>query len=223
MSVPCSTSGRSVEASRNASSALTGRRLMNRSSSLRMRNSWSTFLCSAGILSYSGDPMAPNRIASLSSTACHVLSRIRLPCFFHAGMPNSSSRTSMATPRLAANQRTTRKVCATISEPMPSPGSTRIFFATGLFRLSVDPRPRRFVGGAECFYGNALAERHADVVQAGEQRGAALRLDLEPQPAAGRRRDRALLEVDADPGLPAGRELFSDRRNFLDGQAHRQQ
>src|SRR5690606_17294920 len=112
------------EAPSAAACGLTGRRLANRPSALRIASS----PCSGRTFAFGSDhfgpPTAPSRIASALRAASSVAAGSGSPWRSIAMPPMSCSANLKSWPKRAATASRTGTVAETISGPMPSPGST---------------------------------------------------------------------------------------------------
>ena len=127
----------------------------------------------AASLSYCGPPTAPNRTASAPLASVERCLGQRVAVRRRRPRRRPAPRRARSSSRRGQVRRSTRTACATISGPMPSPGSTAIFhwnshgFSARLRRSS---KARIFVG---------VAQRQADLVQPVEQAVLAERIDVE--------------------------------------------
>src|SRR5262245_26063352 len=232
MSRPLTISGLSELASIRASNTLAGRRLANRSISLRSRSRPRSGFLLKSAVSHFGPPTEPNSTASASSAVFIVASLSGTPCLSSAAPPTTSSLMSKPTARLLPIQAMILRTSFMTSGPMPSPGSTSrlrldaiVFFLLASGRLSgggVQPGLGFLLARLEVVDLRLLLHGEPDVVEAVQQAVLAERIDVEMHRAAVGSLDLLLLEVDLDDGVGAAarivHQLVDDLLRHLDRQ-----
>src|SRR5262252_6834778 len=121
MSVCSTTSRLSGEASTSMGKQVAGRRLANRSSSLRRPRRPRSGRFSWGRLSHLGPPTEPNRMASLRSQRARVAGGRGSPVPSIAAPPMRAGSNSKATPVARPTTSSTLRASGVTSCPMPSP------------------------------------------------------------------------------------------------------
>src|SRR5580700_2572583 len=212
-SSPRITSAFSVEASTSGSSTMAGRKLANRSSSLRSRRMEISGRLSNPNASHFGPPTEPNRMASASRALAIVSSVIGTPRASSEAPPTRSSDSSKVTMRRRSIQSSTRRTSRITSGPIPSPGRTSSFLLAGMARFPFGGRSgalgarhpglRLAPRGLETVDPRAVLQRLADVVQPVEQRVFSERIDIEVDFLAVRPDDDLAGKVDGDPRVAA--------------------
>src|SRR5260370_4310362 len=192
---PLTISGFRELASTSASNTLAGRRLANRSISLRSRRSPRSGFLLKSAVSHFGPPTEPNNTASASSALFMVSSLSGTPCLSSAAPPTTSSLMSKPTARFLPIQAMILRTSFMTSGPMPSPGSTSrvrldaiVFFLSGLrCRVSgrrVQPGLGVLLASLEVVDLRLLLPGQPDIVEAVQQAVLAEGVDLEMHRAA---------------------------------------
>ena len=142
-STPVSTSGLSVEANSKAGASLTGRRLANRPSALRMPSSPCSGRTFAVGLSHLGPPTAPSSTASLHWHKKTVSGGSGCPVASIAQPPRNSEPNTNSWPKRLPMASNTLTASAVTSGPMPSPGKSAIvaFIGRGSLHRRQWPAP----------------------------------------------------------------------------------
>src|SRR5262245_6257614 len=214
MSSPATTSGLRLEASASSGNTCAGRRLANRPSSLRRPRIACSGRLARGRLSYFGSPTAPKSTASADFTRASVFSGSGSPWAAYAVPPTSASSNS----RPSSSFFSTRRACAMISCPIPSPGRTATLLMSevpGKLRLAP------VLEGADLV---RLAQREADLVEAVQQAVLAERVDVEAEAlrVVGRR-DGLAFQVDYQPEAGKRGGLVEQAIDLVLAQHHRQE
>src|SRR5579884_163589 len=203
-SSPATRSRFRLEASASASNTTAGRRLANRSISLRSRNRPASGRMSKGTLSHFGPPTDPNSTASAALACASVTSVSGTPEASIAAPPTRPSLNSKLAMRRRSQNSASRNTSRMISGPMPSPASTRTLRFDGMFRLPSGaggghvPLPR--LPGARL--GLVSADRihlllgDADVIEAVQQAVLAERVEVEMHLLAVGAGNRLAVEID---------------------------
>src|SRR6185312_9488068 len=210
-SSPRTTSGYSVEASTSGSSTMAGRKLANRSSSLRRRRMASSGRSWKPSFSHFGPPTEPNRMASASRAFCMVSSVIGVPRASIAAPPTRSSDMSNVTMRRRSSQSMMRRTSRITSGPMPSPGriSSLLLAGIGSVPSCQSRRGRRNPWLAlppRCLVGvdlRRVLQRLADVVETVQQQVLAERVDIEVDFLAVRPHHHLARQIDGEAGVAA--------------------
>src|SRR5215469_9257450 len=229
-SSPSTISRLRLEASASASKTTAGRKLANRSISLRSRKMPRSGRSSNGRLSHFAPPTAPNSTASLATAAAIVSSVSGTPCSSSAAPPTRPSVTSKLAIWRRSKNSTRRNACRMISGPMPSPASTRTLrfdprvsaTSGSALRHTELPRarePRLLFIGADI---RRLLLGEPDIVQPVQQAVLAKRVDLEMDFFAIRARDRLGLQVDGHDRVRALLGIFHQLFDDLLRQRDRQ-
>src|SRR6267142_4194843 len=164
---------------------LAGRRLAERSSSLRIARSPRSGRCSCGTSPHFGPPTAPKRIACDARHSSSVPGASGLPVASIAAPPTSPRSNSNVAPVPLPTVSSTRTASGVTSWPIPSPGRTAIRYVA----ITWPPRPPDL--GADFLH--SLGRRLGHPVQGTEVRAGACLDDVRRGALT---RDQRAVEVD---------------------------